>query len=211
MGLAQVEEEKHRALTEIGQMARNSLDDLRRLLQTMRADEPAVLEALEEKVAPSSATIDLAQSVSDAQKRLSGLGFPTVVSTSGDLDRTPNGLRSTVVRILQESATNVAKHSGSGTECEIVVDVQKDRLELLIRNKVTAGKPRLPVSGTGLVGLRERTSRLGGPLKPGNHGVPGLFAPCFRLPDARPCTKSLTGPKSLAAWPVRAGSGCPFG
>lgn len=165
--LAKVDEEKHRALTEIGQMARNSLDDLRRLLQTMRADEPAVLDALEGKVAPSSATIDLAQSVSDAQKRLSGLGFPTVVSTSGDLGRTPNGLRSTVVRILQESATNVAKHSGSGTECEIVVDVHKDRLELRIRNKVTAGKPRLPVSGTGLVGLRERTSRLGGTLETG--------------------------------------------
>jgi signal transduction histidine kinase len=165
--LSKEDGEQHRALAEIGQMARNSLDDLRRLLQTMRADDPPAVALLEAKVAPSSATIDLAQSVADAQKRLSGLGFPTVVTTSGDLDHTPNGLRSTVVRILQESATNVAKHSGSGTDCEIVLDVHEDRLELSIRNRMTSGKPRLPVSGTGLVGLRERASRLGGSLEAG--------------------------------------------
>ncbi|SEE95391.1 Signal transduction histidine kinase [Arthrobacter alpinus] len=165
--LSKEEGEQHRALSEIGQMARNSLDDLRRLLQTIRADDPPVLPSMEAEVAPSSATIDLGQSVADAQKRLSGLGFPTVVTTSGDLDRTPNGLRSTVLRILQESSTNVAKHSGAGTDCEISVDVHEDSLELSIRNRVTSGRPRLPVSGTGLVGLRERTSRLGGTLEAG--------------------------------------------
>ena len=32
---------------------------------------------------------------------------------------------------------------------------------------MTPGKPRLPVSGTGLIGLRERASRLGGTLDAG--------------------------------------------
>lgn len=157
------------ALNEIGSMARNSLDDLRRLLKTIRADEAtgAVNPTLETSVQPSAATIDLAQSVADSQKRLNGLGCPTRVSTSGELDSTPNGLRSTVLRILQESATNVVKHSDSSTRCEILMDVREDRIELVIKNLMTPGRPRLPVSGTGLAGLRERASRLGGTLEAG--------------------------------------------
>lgn len=157
------------ALNEIGSMARNSLDDLRRLLKTIRADEAAVAgkPSSETSVQPSPATIDLALSVAESQKRLNGLGCPTMVSTSGELDSTPNGLRSTVLRILQEGATNVVKHSDSSTRCEILMDVREDRIELVIKNLMTPGRPRLPVSGTGLAGLRERASRLGGTLEAG--------------------------------------------
>lgn len=165
-------EEQHQALAEIGGMARSSLDDLRRLLQTMRADDARMPDASEPevKVLPSPATIDLAQSVADSQKRLNNLGFPTRVTTSGDLERAPKGLRSTVLRILQEGATNAVKHAGTGSECHISLDVQEDRIELVIANKMTPGKPRLPVSGTGLVGLRERVARLDGTIDAGPKG-----------------------------------------
>ncbi|AIY02221.1 histidine kinase [Arthrobacter sp. PAMC 25486] len=167
--LSKDEDEQHRALADIGGMARSSLDDLRRLLQTMRTDDARVPdgEVPEIKVLPSSATIDLAQSVADSQKRLNSLGFPTRVITSGDLERTPNGLRSTVLRILQEGATNAVKHAGTGSECHISMDVQDEHIEVVIGNKMTPGKPRLPVSGTGLVGLRERVSRLDGTIDAG--------------------------------------------
>lgn len=167
--LSKDEEEQYRALADIGGMARSSLDDLRRLLQTMRTDDALVPdgEGPEVQVLPSSATIDLAQSVADSQKRLNNLGFPTRVTTSGELDRIPNGLRSTVLRILQEGATNAVKHSGTGSECHISMDVQDEHIELVIGNKMTPGKPRLPVSGTGLVGLRERVSRLDGTIDAG--------------------------------------------
>ncbi|POH59361.1 sensor histidine kinase [Arthrobacter glacialis] len=158
---------QHHALTEIGVMARSSLDDLRRLLQTMRADDAPAMAGAETSVSLSSATIDLAKSVAESQKQLNSLGFPTRVTTSGELDRIPNGLRSTVLRILQESATNVVKHTGGSSECDISVDVQDDVIELLVRNRMTPGKPRLPISGTGLIGLRERASRLGGTLDAG--------------------------------------------
>lgn len=163
---------KQQALTEIGSMARNSLDDLRRLLQTIRTDEAAAegTHAQPAAVRPSVACIDLALSITEAQSRLNSLGCPTRVKILGDLEEIPNGLRSTVVRILQEGATNALKHSGKGTECEIFTDVQDDRLELVIRNRMTTGKPRLPVSGTGLAGLRERASRLGGSLEAGPDG-----------------------------------------
>ncbi len=164
--------EQHRALSEIGGMARSSLDDLRRLLQTMRTDDARVPDAhdVEVSVLPSPACIDLAQSVADSQKRLNNLGFPTRVSTSGDLERTPNGLRSTVLRILQECATNAVKHAGSGSECHISMDVQEECIELVIENQMTPGTPRLPVSGTGLVGLRERVARLDGTIDAGPAG-----------------------------------------
>lgn len=157
------------ALTEIGAMARGSLDDLRRLLKTMRAEEVAAhaAPAAAGSVQPSPATIDLAQSVADTQRRLNGLGCPTTVSTSGNLDSTPNGLRSTVQRLLQEGSTNVVKHSGANTKCEISVSVSGHHIELVIKNLMTPGKPPLPVSGTGLAGLRERVSRLGGTLETG--------------------------------------------
>lgn len=163
---------KEEALAEIGSMARNSLDDLRRLLLTMRADESHAGGAAAQPVAakPSVACIDLQPSLTESQTRLSSLGCPTRVKTLGDLDEIPNGLRSTVVRVLQEGATNVLKHSGKGTECEIFMDVREDCLELVIQNRMTKGSPRLPTSGTGLAGLRERASRLGGSLEAGPDG-----------------------------------------
>ncbi len=162
------ESERSHALTEIGGMARNSLDDLRRLLQTMRADEVAQgVPGTESDVSPNPACIDLAQSIADAQKMLNGLNVPTRVTTSGDLGRTPNGLRSTVLRVLQESATNAVKHAGRDSECDIRVDVKEEFIELSVQNRMTPGKPGLPVSGTGLAGLRERASRLGGTLEAG--------------------------------------------
>ncbi|MFQ4148009.1 histidine kinase [Arthrobacter sp. LAPM80] len=163
--ISQDGDDRHHALTEIGSMARNSLDDLRRLLQTMRTEDLPAGAVSDTNVEQSSATIDLAQSLADAQQRLSGLGFPTRVETSGLVESIPKGLRSTLLRILQESSTNVAKHSGPGTECHISMQIKNSRVELTIRNRMTSGKPRLPVSGTGLAGLLERTSRLGGTLE----------------------------------------------
>ncbi|MGN5734113.1 sensor histidine kinase [Arthrobacter psychrochitiniphilus] len=163
---------KQEALDEIGSMARSSLDDLRRLLVTIRIDERPNQNSSENNVGikPSVACIDLGLSLNDSQKRLSGLGRPTRVTTSGDLERIPNGLRPTVLRILQESATNVLKHSGKGAHCEISLNVGEDSLKVVIRSRMTAGTPRLPASGTGLAGLRERTSRLGGSLEAGAEG-----------------------------------------
>ncbi|WP_218714068.1 histidine kinase [Arthrobacter sp. BF1] len=158
---------KEHALTEIGAMARNSLNDLRRLIVAMRTEEAHAQDAGPQ---PSVACIDLELSFADTQKQLSGLGCPTHIKTSGDLDQTPNGIRPTVLRILQESATNIVKHSGNGARCEISMDVATDHLELVIRNRMTPGKPRLPVSGTGLAGLQERASRLGGTLESGPDG-----------------------------------------
>lgn len=173
LGVISSEEDAQRhALTEVAAMARNSLEDLRRLLKTIRADDLARegSPAAEPKIETNAACIDLSQSLADSQSRLNGLGCTTRVSTSGDLERTPNGLRSTVVRILQESATNVVKHSGSNSECEITLDVRGDHLQLVISSLMTPGKPRLPVSGSGLAGLRERASRLGGSLEAGPNG-----------------------------------------
>ena len=158
---------KEHALTEIGAMARNSLNDLRRLIVAMRTEDALAQDAGPQ---PSVACIDLELSFADTQKQLSSLGCPTHIKTSGDLDQTPNGIRPTVLRILQESATNIVKHSGKGARCEISMDVATDHLELVIRNRMTPGKPRLPVSGTGLAGLRERASRLGGTLDSGPDG-----------------------------------------
>ena len=182
--LSKDDDAQQHALTEIGSMARSSLDDLRRLLQTMRANEPALSESgIQTNVEESAACIDLAQGVGESQKRLNNLGVPTRVSTSGDLESTPNGLRSTVMRILQESATNVVRHTGGNSECNISMDVREDRIEVLIRNRMTPGKPRLPVSGTGLVGLRERVARLDGTIEAGP--VEGWWSVSAVLPFAR--------------------------
>ncbi|MBP2412798.1 signal transduction histidine kinase [Arthrobacter stackebrandtii] len=161
--------EQHEALVEIGGMARRSLDDLRRLLQTMREEEPRAAGTPEAdfSVLTNPALIDLSESLAEAQQRLNNLGFPTRVTTSGDLDGTPNGLRSTVLSILQECTTNAVKHAGVGSECRITVAVQGQWLEMVIDNKMTRGKPRLPISGTGLVGLRERVARLDGTIDAG--------------------------------------------
>jgi signal transduction histidine kinase len=80
-------------------------------------------------------------------------------------------------RIVQESLTNVIRHSGA-TRATVTVGVRGDRLELVIADDGPGGRPVGPPSagsGHGLVGMRERAAVLGGQLSAGRGKAGGFL------------------------------------
>jgi signal transduction histidine kinase len=145
----------HRAFDEIEQVASQSLDEMRRLLEILRTPEQEVelapqpklreLEALVEQARASGATVDLV--VAGSQRELA----PAVELSA--------------YRIAQEALTNSIKHA-PGSTARIRVDYQPDDLAI----EVTDDGPGMQggVGGHGLIGMRERVELFGGTFEAGS-------------------------------------------
>lgn len=140
------------ALREAEKQGRSSLSEVRRTVGLLGPDESAT-------TAPMPGVLDLPKLVADF--RSAGLD----VSLRVDAPQ-PNGVPPTtglnLYRIVQESLTNVVKHSpGASALVELTVD--EDTINLRVHNERVNGAPRNGNgSGMGLRSMRERAALLGG-------------------------------------------------
>ncbi|HEX7305944.1 sensor histidine kinase [Lentzea sp.] len=138
----------HRLLPGIVRSGTEALGAMRRLVGTLRQGEHDV------------ATTDLAADVISAVERTRELGIETRLRI--DLpDDVPPELGRSVLRLVQESLTNVHKHAQGPT----MIDVEISRTGRGALRVVVAddGRPgELNQGGYGLVGMRERVDLLGG-------------------------------------------------
>jgi signal transduction histidine kinase len=93
------------------------------------------------------------------------------ISFPENMDRLPKSIELALFRILQESLTNVHRHSGSPT-VDIDVDVEADSVTLAVRDagrgiseQVLERFRETGVAGIGLAGMRERVADLGGEMR----------------------------------------------
>lgn len=153
------------ALGAIEQSARDAVDELHRLVSTLRgadgfAGEPgdgpstrgvAHLESLAEDVRAAGRTA-----------RFQAVGEPQHLSPLVD---------TTLYRVAQEAVTNSLKHAGASATIELRVRYSDDAVELEVadtglgerRTPVPAGTP----GGLGQLGMRERVAAVGGTLEAG--------------------------------------------
>jgi signal transduction histidine kinase len=92
----------------------------------------------------------------------SAAGVPTDLEVAGTVRAVSPNVEEALFRAAQEGLTNVRKHSGAA-RARLVLDYRPDgtlRLEVCDDGTGTAGAG--DVSGFGLLGVRERASRLGG-------------------------------------------------
>jgi len=97
-------------------------------------------------------------------------GIQAKLSFPENMDRLPRSVELALFRILQESLTNVHRHSGSPT-VEIKIEVDAERVSLAVRD-AGRGIPRRVMeqfqrsgnAGVGLAGMRARLVDLGGEL-----------------------------------------------
>ncbi|MEH0421660.1 sensor histidine kinase [Streptomyces sp. B21-083] len=142
-----------RALDAIEETGRAALEDLERVLGVLResggpaSSRPALTE-----------TDRLLESA-----RLSGAKVD--IEVTGPLDGVPGPVSREGYRILQESLTNVLRHAGA-VPVRVRIGVANDTLALEVRNPLTAAIPG-PGRGSGLRGIRERASLLGGRARTG--------------------------------------------
>ncbi|NML51895.1 sensor histidine kinase [Streptomyces sp. R302] len=154
------------ALDEIEAASRETLAGLRRMLGALRgADAPGTAGDPALPELPGLAALDrLAETTGAAGVRVTvrRVGAPRPLPPDIDLS---------AFRVLQESVTNVVRHSG-GDRCTVTVDHRDPGvLALTVENPGAApGHRRAPTgggSGYGLVGMRERVGLLHGEFTAG--------------------------------------------
>ena len=152
-------EELARAAGVIRDGAHQALEELREVIGVLR-DDPAEPESDR----PQPTLSDLPRLLDEAR----AAGTPVRLDDRrADAGTVPDVLGRTVYRVVQEGLTNVRKHA-PGQEATVLLGGRRGRnLLVVVINRTgaaTADPGRIPGSGSGLVGLRERVQLAGGRL-----------------------------------------------
>jgi signal transduction histidine kinase len=170
-GLPEMGEQRFKA---IGDTARDSLSELRRLLGVLREDAPGEAERTPQPgLADLEALVDAAREAG-TQVRLTMIGRAESLSPGVDL---------TAYRIAQEALTNARRHA-PGAEVDVELRYETDTLHLEVRDNGPGVAAE--ANGHGIVGMRERAEMVGGTLHAGP-AAGGGFAVSADLPiEERP-------------------------
>ena len=167
------------AVGTVGDVSRETLDDMRRVLNLLRLPASAAPAGdVEFTAAPGL------DQLPELAERIRALGVDVELSAAGPFGDLPSALQLTVYRVVQEALTNVVNHAGV---CRTTVFVRRepDRIFARVENDSPAIGPARPhgSSGYGLLGMRERANLYGGRLTAGP-GPDGGFAVELVLPTA---------------------------
>jgi signal transduction histidine kinase len=173
------------AVQAIEQTGREALTEMRRALGVLRGDttaQPARGHG-SATTAPPPGLDDLPLLIQRAEQ--AGIRAELRTRLAADL---PPGTALTVYRITQEALTNVIKHAGGGTHCEVTITADPCggvRIEV-----VDDGEGNAPVSdraglsgGHGLVGMRERVMMYGGTFEAGPRPGGGFAVSALLPPE----------------------------
>ena len=139
------------ALARIEAVGRESLGELRQLLQRVRGDD-----ALPHAPAPGLAQLD------DLLGEVRAAGLEVSVARDGEARPLPASVDLSAYRIVQEALTNTLRHAGA-VAAHVVLSYRADELALEVVDEGRA-PARASAGGHGLVGMRERAALVGGSL-----------------------------------------------
>ncbi|MDA3642430.1 sensor histidine kinase [Saccharopolyspora indica] len=169
-------QETRDAVQAIEQTGREALTEMRRALGVLRGE--ATGEPVSAETAPPPGMDDLSALVQRAER--AGVRTELRTRLAADL---PAGTALTVYRIVQEALTNVVKHAGGGTRCQVTITVDsrgEAHVEVVDDGAAAPDQAGLR-GGHGLVGMRERVMMYDGTLAAGPRPGGG-FAVSARLP-----------------------------
>ena len=166
-------EQARAALTAIKTVSKDALDELRTMLTALR--QPG-------EDAPRSPTPGL-ERLPELVELTRAAGLSVVIEVLGGPRPLPAAVDLAAYRIVQESLTNVARHTGPAT-ATVRLTYQANGLlvEVIDNGPATAANAASPAgAGSGIAGMRERAAALGGHLDAGPRPGGG-FAVTAHLP-----------------------------
>lgn len=165
-----------RAMNSVEVAGRQALDELRHLLGVLRPDRGNT------ELGPQPGSADLPRLIEEVERA----GLEVSLSLDDGCEGLPARIGLAIYRIVQEALTNVLKHAGPDARAE--VRIRAGERDVTVRIDDTgAGATRLPGSGHGIAGMRERAELLGGTLTAGPRDGGG-FSVVARLPAAEEIT-----------------------
>lgn len=163
----------------IERSSRESLEELKRLLQVLRASDVITDDASALRDASADDGGGLAQVVTRLAQDLRGVGH--TVDVVCEVGVVPQSVELAADRVLREAVTNIVKHGGAATSCSLSVREVTGSLEIAVANEVRSERlADLGSTRLGIVGLAERVELLGGSFDAGLDG--GRWRVRVRLP-----------------------------
>jgi signal transduction histidine kinase len=148
------------AMRHVAETGRQALGDMRRMLGVLDDGLPAT----------SAGALEPQPGVAELNGLIEGFrsaGLAVRFTSAGTPPRNP-AEQLTVYRLVQESLTNVLRHSGALASVDVAVDYQADRVLIDVSNSGAVIAPPAPgEGGHGLVGMRERVALYGGTVESG--------------------------------------------
>jgi signal transduction histidine kinase len=145
------------AMRQVADTGRQAIGEMRRMLGTLRTDEPGADRHPQPGIAQLEGLL--------AEVRAAGL--PCRLTVEGRPRELAPGAQLAVYRIVQESLTNIRKHADGPTGARVQLHYLEESIELEIaddgrRNGAAAARP-----GHGVAGMRERAAAYGGTVDAG--------------------------------------------
>ncbi|HEY3871756.1 MAG TPA: sensor histidine kinase [Actinocrinis sp.] len=170
-------EQTRQALTGIETTSRETLLELQRMLGALRRAEPDDAMPQAAPLAPAGSLADIPQ----LAERTADAGVRVHVTWRGEQRLLPPEIELSAFRIIQESVTNVVRHSGART-CRVAVGYEPEGVRIEVVDDgddglAGPGRPRHSAaggSGFGLLGMRERVTLLSGQFSAGRRPEGGF-------------------------------------
>ncbi|MFJ4297799.1 sensor histidine kinase [Curtobacterium sp. NPDC089689] len=156
------------SLSVVEDSARTAVEELRRMLGTLRAhdvgDGAAPAGSTAAGAAPSTEGIGRIAEVVEAARTA---GHPADWSVVGEERPVPPTVAAVAFRVAQEAVTNVLKHAGHGARADVRLRYLADAVEVEVTDDGRGGTRDTTGSGLGHVGMRERVAAVGGTVEIG--------------------------------------------
>ncbi|WP_406443658.1 histidine kinase [Streptomyces sp. NBC_01613] len=153
------------ALKAIGDTGRDALEDMHRIVRVLRTGRAPVEDADDGR---RRVSLDDLETVAE-RARTAGLKVELVVEGERGSLSTADEL--TVLRVVQESLTNVLRHAGPGARVEITLRFVEDAVRISVADdgagRLAGATAERRSGGNGLVGMRERVEVSGGSFAAG--------------------------------------------
>ena len=151
------------ALLEVESAGRQTMTELRRMLELLDAEPGNGDAPPEDELSPQPGLAELVPLVA----RIRAAGLPVNLSTQGTAHPLDPGVDLAAYRVVQEGLTNALKYAG-GALTEATVTYQPDGLAVTVCDRGDAGSADgRDGSGRGLLGLRERVALYHGRFEAG--------------------------------------------
>ncbi len=141
------------ALDVIAQTGRTSIGEMRRIVALLRGDEHAAFE-------PTPSLRQIPEMVAAAGERIS-------LTIDEEYPPVPDSLGLTAYRVVQESVTNFLKHAGPTAEANVTLRFEPHCIIIRAVDDGVAGTTPIDSSGSGVRGMRERVTAMGGTFMAG--------------------------------------------
>ena len=114
---------------------------------------------------PNALAVDLPKAAGGTE--LQQTVFSVTLTVDGEVPLVPDSLGVTAFRVLQEAVTNVLKHAGPTATAEVRVTYTPEAIELTVRDDGMGALSSPDGHGSGLPGMRERVTAMGGEFHAG--------------------------------------------